>query len=343
MSIAVLVLAAALVGVAIAILAIGAALALGIAIIGIALAYGAMILAYAVLVGIGVIFGFAMAAVTALMAMSVLAAGALLAATFLFTGMLVASMVGLVAGIVTAILILFLIGLFLIGATAMEIWEKLKPYWERLKNVWDSIVAWWEQCWLKRLLDNVDEAGGWWNWIKNIFKSLFNRIKNYLASTKLAKWISGVADWWKNFSFKNMFKALWTKIKNWLLGIWNSFCGSAAGLEIWYPTISVGIGWWGMVPYPTISFGSSAFRPFSFMENWKSEINENETYETPATEMPADQVAEENTKQIEEMSKEIELSESEVKEIEKNSENIFEMHRKISEALKKKREANKNK
>jgi hypothetical protein len=158
--------------------------------------------------------------------------------------------------------------------------EKIKPYWERLKKVWDDIVAWWEQCWLKRLLDAVDEAGGWWNWIVNIFKSLFNRIKNYLASTKLAKWIGRMADWWKNFSFKNMFKTLWTKIKNFFLNAWNNVCDAAANFKILYPnSIDAELCWKEIpycpdIPYPSITVGWASWRPFSFMAGAKAEIKD---------------------------------------------------------------------
>jgi hypothetical protein len=274
MSVTIMVISAAIGILTASIIAVGMALAISIMAIGVALVIGAAILGQAVSVGTGIMLGLAMMASIAIIGMSIIAIGAFMVISFLFTGLLIASIIGLLAGTIATLIFLFLFGLFLIGETALKIWDLVKPYWDIIKGIWDKIKLWWENSFIKKILDDVDAAGGWMNWISNLFNTAIDNVKKWFADTKIGKWIDSIADWWRNFSFKNFFMDLWDKIKKWLVGIWDTVCDTASKFGITYPNgLSMGLGWtkW-KVPYPTVSISTAVWYPFSFMKNDKADV-----------------------------------------------------------------------
>lgn len=342
MATSIVIVSAAIVVLAAAILVIGLALATGIMLVGTALALGAMMLGMAVIYGVGAILAFAFASVIAIMGMSVIAMGAFLATAYAFTGMLVVGLIGLITGVVVSLLALFLLGMLLIGQSAKEIWDYLEPYWEKIKGWWEEIKAWWGDSFIKKMLDKVDEVGGWGNFFAWLWDTAKQKIVDWFKSTKIGQWIDSAIDWWDNFSFTGILKKFWENFKSWILKKWNGFCDWLAGINIPYPN---GISyqgpdhWYSKINPLNYKISWGYWYLFKDATSWKSDVANDQVGDIP----PPDEPDSQDDKIAEEMQQAVDdgLTEQDREQI-SLAKNIFEQDRLRKEAIRRRREQLRN-
>jgi hypothetical protein len=107
---------------------------------------------------------------------------------------------------------------------------------DQVKGALKWIEDWWEDCFIKRWMDEMDKKGGFWPWFKDVLKSWWDSFVAWWNSWSLVDWIQGAWDWIKSFK-------VWQYVKNlvlWLTGkivnFWNGICDSIAELSVSYPT-----------------------------------------------------------------------------------------------------------
>ena len=200
-------------------------------------------------------------------------------------------------------LLLLIIGLALVGKKGQEIWELIKPFWEKAKGWWkriqgwwdDVIGPWWEKSFIKRILDDVEAAGGWMKYFKSLLRRGIDAIKKKLTDSAIYKWIESVKDWWDNFSLKDVLLQFWNKLKTWIFEKWNGFCDWLSKKYIAYPS-GVDVTYTGDPNDPwykkcrvwmyDASFTWGEWYPFSFLSNWKADVPQTKVEEVDLAEAP---------------------------------------------------------